>query len=203
MFAESDLIPISALQQFLYCPRRCALIHIEKVWEDSRDTVLGQMVHQKAHAQTTEKRKYLKTVTALPIRSLHYGLVGVADVVEFRSGIAYPIEYKKGRSRISTADRVQLCAQAICLAEMTCQTVKEGAIFYHTTRRRVTVEFDEQLHSLTIETAVSVRHLVEKAILPKAHYSPQLCTKCSLINRCQPNVVRDVGLWIHAMLDET
>jgi CRISPR-associated exonuclease Cas4 len=33
MYLEADLIQLSALQHYLFCPRQCALIHVEKTWE--------------------------------------------------------------------------------------------------------------------------------------------------------------------------
>lgn len=202
MFAEVDLVPISALQHYLYCPRQCALIHVERVWEDSRDTALGTSMHDRAHRQTAETRPAKSVATSLPIRSLQHGLVGIADIVEFHAEGPFPVEYKKGKPKPHDADRVQLCAQALCLEEMLGEPIPAGALFYGATRRREVVPMTPALRSLTAETAAAVRQMLAQAQLPPALYAKRLCGRCSLQDMCQPRVNGNVTLWIQMMVED-
>ena len=137
-YTEADFIPISALQHYLYCPRQCALIHLDRAWEENVFTAQGRLMHENAHAAGTESRKNIRTATALILGSERLGIGGVADIVEFHRinghWQPYPVEYKRGRPKKSDADRVQLCAQAMCLEEMRQTTITEGALHCITDR---------------------------------------------------------------------
>ena len=129
-----DPIPISALQHAVYCLRQAALIHIERVWAENRFTAEGRVLHDVAHEPGSRKDRGVRRVSALPLACRRLNLAGVADMVEFRPGedgeIAFPVEYKRGKPKLHRADEVQLCAQALCLEEMTGHTVPQGALFY-------------------------------------------------------------------------
>jgi len=159
IFTEDQLFPISALQHLLFCARQCALIHIERLWEENVLTAEGRIAHEKVDLGGAETRSGRKTVFGLPLRSLRLGLIGKADVVEFSQDaagkvVAFPVEHKRGRPKQKDCDRVQLCAQAICLEEMLGAKVLDGALFYGKTRRREDVVFDDGLRRLTEETAI-------------------------------------------------
>ena len=140
-----DPIPLSALQHAVYCLRQAALIHIERQWEENRFTAEGRVLHDIAHDPADRKRGTIRRVMALPLACRRLNLAGVADLVEFRADrdgeTAYPVEYKRGKAKLHRADEVQLCAQGLCLEEMTGKTVPEGALFYAETKRRVAVPF--------------------------------------------------------------
>jgi CRISPR-associated exonuclease Cas4 len=191
LFPESDLLPISALQHLLYCPRQCALIHIERLWAENRLTVEGRHMHEKrAHARGGERRSGLRIERGLPLRSLRLGLFGQADVVEFhQDGVVFPIEYKRGRPKSHDADRVQLCAQALCLEEMLSASISAGAIFYGRTRRRLEVAFDPSLRQLTLQTIDALHELIATQQSPPARYEKTKCDRCSLRHLCLPNVL--------------
>ena len=209
LFTEDDLLPISALQHLLFCERQCALIHVERLWVENRLTVEGRLLHDKAHAGPDESRRGVRVVKQLPLRSLRLGLVGVADVVEFHPseheapvtslphnsqssnsqrappGTPFPVEYKRGRPKTDDCDRVQLCAQALCLEEMLNVSISAGALFYGRTRRREQVTLDASLRVLTEETAARLHNLVSFGRTPVAVYMPK-CRNCSLIHLCLP-----------------
>ena len=153
--SEDELIPISALQHMLYCPRRCALIHIERQWAENRFTAEGHLLHQRADAGGHERRRGVRIARSVAVRSFRLGVSGIADVVEVRDddGSPYPVEYKRGRPKSNRADQVQLCAQALCLEEMLARPVPEGALFYGRSRRRRVVAFDSDLRALTERVA--------------------------------------------------
>ena len=199
-YSEDDLVPLSALQHFVYCPRQCALIHIEQVWTENLFTAEGRIMHDKADSNKSESRGNVRIDYSIPMRSLKLGLIGKADVVEFHrmddgSWGPFPVEYKRGRPKIDDCDKVQLCAQAICLEEMLNVDIKKGALFYGRPRRREEVVFDEKLRSETEDAARKVHELIEAGVTPKAEYSKK-CKKCSLLDLCMPKVNRKASNYL-------
>lgn len=198
---------ISALQHYLYCPRQCALIHIERIWSENRFTAEGRLLHDKANQPAIEKRKGVRTITAVPLANEALGIAGVADVVEFhavaRGEQPYPVEYKRGKPKAHRADEVQLCAQALCLEEMLGKPCLEGALYYGKTRRRQVVAFDKVLRALTCQAIADTRALIEGGKTPSAEYEAKRCEPCSLIDDCQPKWMarsRNVNVWLQNTL---
>ena len=190
--SEDDFIPLSALQHYLYCPRRCALIHVEQPWAESRTTAEGRVLPEQADKPRGERRRGVRTVTAMPLANATLGITGVADVVEFYPGPnglrAFPVAYKSGRPKGRRADDVQLCAQALCLEDMLNQCIPAGALFYGGTRRRTDVLFDGELRQLTRDTIDATRAMLAAGLIPTAQYRPRLCGACPLIDLCQPRL---------------
>ena len=181
-----DPMPISALQHLLFCERQCALIHIEGQWEENQLTQEGALLHTRSDTGGRDARAGTLTSRAVPLRSDRLGLRGVADVVETRpDGAVVPIEYKRGRPKKGPFDRVQLCAQALCLEEMLDVEVQVGLLFYGKTRRRLEVEMGEELRRLTRDTVDRLHELVAVGVTPTAHREPK-CRSCSLISVCLP-----------------
>lgn len=189
-YSEDNLVMISALQHLLFCPRQCALIHVEQLWVENRLTAEGRVLHQRVHESGKVARRNLRIEYDLPIRSLRLGLVGRADVVEFHrredgDWQPFPVEYKRGRPKKDNSDRVQLCAQALCLAEMLKIDVPRGALFYGKQHRRHEVCFDEELIALTVSTASQLHELIRSGHTPAPCYSKR-CENCSFIDLCLP-----------------
>lgn len=208
--SELDAIPISALQHHLYCPRQCALIHLEQLWAENTQTAQGRVLHERVDAGRMQRRAGVRSVSALPLSHAALGLTGVADVVEFRAHDggeqAFPVEYKRGRPKAHRADEVQLCAQALCLEAMLGQPVPHGALFYGQTRRRHDVAFDDVLRALTHETIAAVRAMWDTGTTPHADYQPRRCDACSLIDLCQPRMLKrgqGVQAWLIRQLEAT
>lgn len=188
-----DPIPISALQHWAYCPRQCALIHIEQVFEENLFTLRGQALHKRVDDPGFETRDGLRTERALPLFCDRLGLVGKADVVEFPpDGTPYPVEYKHGsrhkRADISACDDVQLAAQAICLEEMFGRSVPEGALYYATSRRRRIVAIDDALRQQVEDIAGAVRTALAEGRVPPPR-NDEHCRSCSLRDLCQPEAL--------------
>lgn len=199
-YTEDDLIQLSALQHLVFCERQCALIHIEQLWSENVLTAEGKIMHNKVDTADRESRGNIRIEYGVPMRSLRLGLIGKADAVEFHKPcpvmylngngekwIPFPVEYKRGKSKLDNCDRVQLCAQAICLEEMLNVEIPEGALFYGQTRRREDVKFDSPLRKETEEAARRLHELIAPGITPKAEYSKK-CERCSLVDRCLPKV---------------
>jgi CRISPR-associated exonuclease Cas4 len=196
-FPETDLVPLSALQHYMFCPRQCALIHVEQVWVESSLTAEGRILHERVDEAGVEKRRDVKRVFGLPIRCLRLGLVGKADVVEFHRQVGsrwqpYPVEHKRGRRKQEDWDRVQLCAQALCLEEMLGVSVPEGALFYGKEQRREVVAISEALRRETEEVAAAVHRMLADGRTPPAEYAPK-CDSCSLVEICLPRGVGGRG----------
>jgi CRISPR-associated exonuclease Cas4 len=205
-YSEDDLLPLSALQHFMYCKRQCALIHIEQVWSENLFTAEGRIMHDKVDTADRESRGNVRIEYGVPMRSLRLGLIGKADVVEFHkrsdgNWVPFPVEYKRGKPKMDDSDRVQLCAQALCLEEMLNVQIPKGALYYGRTRRREEVVFDERLRSETEDAARNVHELIDAAVTPKAEYSKK-CKKCSLLDLCMPRAGRKVSNYLMRAVEE-
>lgn len=198
-------LPLSALQHYMYCPRQCALIHVEKVWVENRFTAEGRLLHLRADSGDSGRRGGVAEDRAVPIRSERLGLYGVADVVEMRPGedgaeVPYPVEYKRGSPKVDDWDRAQLCAQAMCLEEMLGITVPSGAIFYGKPRRRERVEFDATLRDLVVQNCLNMHAMIESRQTPPAVFGKR-CRACSLSGICMPKSSRKVEAYLLKGLD--
>lgn len=204
---EGELVPISALQHMLYCPRRCALVHIERQWAENRFTAEGRVLHKRPDAGGAELRRGVRIARRVHVRSKRLGISGIADVVEIREedDSPFPVEYKRGGPKNQRNDEVQLCAQAMCLEEMLAKPVPEGALFYGRNRRRRIVTFNSQLRTLTEKIAAETRCLIAEGQTPKPVYEPRKCQACSLIDLCQPRQPQAdgaVGRWLAAAIED-
>jgi len=189
--SPDDYLMISALQHYAFCPRQCALIHIEQVWEENLYTLRGQRVHDKVNVPEHELIEGVRVERAMPLWSHTLGLTGIADVVEFTADdTPYPVEYKAGSKKARDADEIQLCAQALCLEEMLNRPVSRGAIFHHSSRRRREVAFDDALRSQVYQTIVDLRALLAQTVLPPP-VADARCRDCSLLEACMPHALED------------
>jgi len=215
MFSEDELLPISGLQHLAFCPRQCALIHVDGLWRENRPTVEGRLLHDKVHDGRDGMESDNFVTRGMRLVSRRLGLYGVADVVEFIPsdvGIVldgrpgkwkpFPVEYKRGKPKKGNEDRVQLCAQAICLEECLELSVHEGAIFYGRTRRRRRVTFSKALRKETEAIARVFRELVNKKILPQAEKRPG-CKRCSLREFCMPEITTLASKYVLRMILDT
>lgn len=182
-------ILISALNQFVFCPRRCALMHVEGIWSDNAHTVQGTLLHEQADSVGYETDGAgVKLLRGLPLYSARYGLSGRADIVEVRGGREYaPVEYKKGKRRQFENDDVQLCAQGLCLEEMFGVGVPRGYVYHAASRRRREVLFDEELRAGTVAAIEAVREMIGAGRVPAARLLPR-CDGCSLRGVCLPEL---------------
>jgi len=188
-----DLEPVnvSALNQYAYCPRRCALIYLENEFAENRHTASGNAEHARvdrvAHASN---REGARVEYALPIWSERLGLIGKGDVVEFwPDGTIYPVEYKHGVKKQHDNDDLQLAAQALCLEEMFGRPILRGAIFHARSKRRREVMFTSQLRAATEQTVASIRQMPMAQTMPPPLINDTRCRECSLIDLCQPQAL--------------
>jgi CRISPR-associated exonuclease Cas4 len=190
MYTEDQYIMLSALQHYIFCPRQCGLIHVYGLWEENRFTAKGQVFHDRVHSGETESRGDVVTERGLTIYSKHLGLSGKTDAVEFiadDNGVSrvHPVEYKSGSPKIDDCDKVQLCAQALCLEEMMNVKIESGALYYGETRHRLPVIIDDSLRTETEEIIQSVHRMVETRKVPDGKFMKK-CNACSLLDECMP-----------------
>lgn len=205
MYSDDDLLPLSGLQHILFCERQCALIHVEQSWTENYFTQEGRVMHERVHEGKNESRTTKRSEFGIDIHSLRLGLVGKTDAVEFMpDGMVKIVEYKRGKPKEHRADEVQLCAQALCLEEMTGKTLSEAYLYYGKTKHRLCVSLSKELRTLTETTALRFHQLVDSGVTPRAKYSKS-CTACSLSDLCLPekkNKPRKVSTYIHRMMTE-
>ncbi len=207
MTEESEPFPLSALQHAVYCLRQAALIHIERAWADNRYTAEGHVLHAVADKGGSRKARGVRRVMTLPLSCKRLGFAGTADLVEFHprpdgGETPYPVEYKRGKPKLHRADEVQLCAQALCLEEMTGQPVPEGALFYTETKRRVVVPIDGELRRLTEDAAVAFAAVFASGTTPPPTTRRERCRACSLKEICRPDAVsRPAKAWRTRMVE--
>lgn len=186
---EEDSVLISAIAQYAYCPRRCALIHLEQTFEENVFTLQGSRLHDRADEPLTTWEAGKRIERAMPIWSETLGLVGRADTVEFADdGSIRPVEYKRGTRAPKRHDDLQLCAQALCLEEMLGRPIHEGAVFYHASRRTRRVLFDEALRRDTLAAIEGVRTLLRARRVPPP-VNDARCPNCSLVEACLPEAL--------------
>lgn len=184
---QTQSIPISALQHYAFCPRQCGYIHVEMAWVDNYLTAKGSQLHQRVHSDETETRGNIRTERGVQVCSEKFGIHGQLDLLEVErdSGCVTPIEYKKGKPKIKNCDRVQLCAQVLCLEEMTSRRIDKAAIWYWQVRRREWIDIDDALRASTLTVINETQKLFSVGKLPPAIYSTS-CKSCSFFDRCSP-----------------
>jgi CRISPR-associated exonuclease Cas4 len=194
---DDDLLPLSALNDFLFCPRRCAMHRIEQVWVENAYTLEGTRAHRRADRNVHEAPLGVRTAHGVLLQSRRLRLTGKADIVEFRPGeggveVPFPVEYKRGRRRRWDNDDVQLCAQALCLEEMLGTGVPAGAVFHIKSKRRRDIAFTPELRAKTEEAAHQLHELVASGRTPPPVLKPR-CKGCSLFDLCMPSLLMETS----------
>lgn len=184
---NTEPIMVSAIEHFSYCPRQCALIHLEQTFDENLYTLRGRAVHEVVHEESSGVHEAAVCERSLPIWSERLGLVGKADLVEFKEGMPYPVEYKSGRTRTGEHEMLQLGAQALCLEEMFRVSVDKGAIFWHASRKRKEVVITPELRSKVEEISMHVHKMLKGESIP-APVNDARCKLCSLRDSCLPKV---------------
>ena len=192
-FPDDQIVLISALEHYSYCPRQCALIHVEKVFDENIFTLRGSISHARADEPSETTSDGIVEERALPIWSERHGLYGKADVVEFHpDGSICPVEYKHGPKRQSMHDELQLCAQAMCLEEMFGREISCGAIYSSLSHARHEVKLTKELRGITLEAVRAVREMCGSNIVPPP-VDDSRCPNCSLVHACMPSGVNSLG----------
>jgi CRISPR-associated exonuclease Cas4 len=206
MIDEEHFLPLSALQHMAFCPRQCALIHLEQQWAENRFTAEGNVMHEKTDTPEIERRPGIRIVRAMMVRSFTYGLTGKCDVVEYHDdglggATILPVEYKRGRPKPDHRDEVQLCSQALCLEEMHDTHIEKGALYYGKNRRRIEVELDDSLRAITLKLVSDLREMMNAKRTPPPIYESKKCDSCSLYEICRPkNLGKSASRYVESMV---
>lgn len=215
-YREDDYLQLSGLQHFAFCRRQWALICIESQWAEDYRTIDGKLMHERAHNEAlTERRGDTIITRGMRIFSPRLGITGQCDVLEFhRDGngvplagqeglwLPFPVEFKRGNPKTDNSDILQLCAQAMCLEEMLCCDIPEGAMFYGETRHRLNVDFTEELRCEVKRLLEEMHDLFKRGRTPKVKPS-KACRNCSMQERCLPKLMtsRTVAKYIQEHLE--
>ena len=185
---DNEPVMISALNHYLYCPRRCALVHVEQVWDENIFTMRGKDAHENVDTVSSHEVSDVRYERALPIWSKRLNLVGKADMVEFHGDIPYPVEYKSGKHKEFENDYIQLLAQAVCLEEMLNLEVAKGAIYWHGSRERKEIVFSDDMRARLEDVVAAVHEMIASNQVPPP-VNDKRCKDCSLKESCLPHVV--------------
>ncbi|BAZ50209.1 hypothetical protein NIES4103_28230 [Nostoc sp. NIES-4103] len=188
---EIDYIPIAALNQYSYCPHRCWRMFCAGEFIDNQYTIEGTSLHERVHTVGEGSREETWQIRAIWLKSERYKLIGKSDLIESENGEWYPVEYKRGRKGEWDNDELQVCAQALCLEEMTGQSISTGYIYYAHSHQRQLVEISEELRQSAIATIEAVQTLLFTGVIPKA-IKTQRCDGCSLYSSCLPQALEKV-----------
>ncbi len=184
-----DYLMLSGIQHFVFCKRQCGLIHLEQSWSENTLTLQGEALHERVDKPESESRPGIKLERSLAIKSERLKLFGRADMVEFHKQsdrwIPFPVEYKRGKPKQGLEDKIQLCAEVMCLEESFSCTISKGALFYGKEKRRLEVEFDYELREATIKAAEGFHQMMKSNTLPPTELGPK-CKNCSLAEVCMP-----------------
>lgn len=184
---DRPVVLISALEHYGYCRRQAALIHVDDVWVENEHTQRGRRGHRRVDEGRSRVERGVLVLRNLPLYSERHGLSGRADVVEARAGELVPVEYKVA-FRFHGAAELQLCAQAICLEEMSGSRVGFGYVWLARQRRRKRVDFHDDLRQATFEAIEEIRRAIGSGVLPPA-VDDARCGQCQLEPYCMPHVV--------------
>ncbi len=194
---DTEYIAIASLNQYAYCPHRCWRMFCAVEFADNQYTIEGTSLHDRVHTLGDGHREEIWQVRAIWLKSEKYRLIGKSDLIESESGQWYPVEYKRGHKGEWDNDELQVCAQALCLEEMTGQTITTGYVYYAHSHQRQLVEISDELRQSAIATIAAVTNLLATGTMPKAVYSKR-CQGCSLYSQCLPQAVEKVSRYQEA-----
>ncbi len=189
---ETEYIPIAALNQYAYCPHRCWRMFCAGEFIDNQYTIEGTSLHERVHTSGEGHREEREQIRAIWLKSERYKLIGKSDLIESQSDQLYPVEYKRGRKGEWDNDELQVCAQALCLEEMTGKTITTGYLYYANSHQRQRVEISAELRQEAITTLQAVTTLLSTGTIPPAVYTKR-CSGCSLYSQCLPQAANKVG----------
>lgn len=194
---EANYVPIAALNQYNYCPHRCWRMFCAGEFVDNQYTLEGTGLHERVHSVGAGHRQETWQVRAVWLRCDRHQLIGKSDLIEEQNGEIYPVEYKRGQPKGGQKedfenDALQVCAQALCLEEMTGKPVSRGYVYYAQAHQRVEVKISAGLRERAIATIAAVRELLQTGKMPQPVYRPR-CRGCSLYGRCLPQAAKQVA----------
>lgn len=193
MSNDTQTVMISALQHYAYCPRQFALIHVEQVWAENYFTAHGNLLHERVDRCEPEQRGNIRFERGVAVKSEHLHISGKLDLLEIEGKPPtryFPVEYKRGKPKIESWDKIQLCAQALCLEEMRDITIDKGALWYWQVRKREQVLLDDNLRTETLVAISGAHDILTSGKTPPPIANKKRCRACSLVDLCEPDAFR-------------
>jgi len=193
MSDETQTIMLSALQHYAYCPRQFALIHLEQVWAENYFTAHGNLLHERVDSCAPEQRGNTRYERGVAVNSHQLRITGKLDLLEIEGKPAtryFPVEYKRGKPKLEDWDKIQLCAQALCLEEMREVSIEEGALWYWQVRKREPVLIDNALRDVTLAAIEGAHSVLLSGKTPPPTDKKKRCRACSLVDLCEPDTFR-------------
>lgn len=186
------------LNEFVYCKRLFYLEWINGEFEESPDTIEGDIVHRNVDVEPskdTAPNYGVGKFKSITLSSTKLGIISKIDMVEYDGGAVTPVEYKKGAASKVGAwdnDRVQVCAQALILRDngFVCD---RGEIYYDSSKKRISVDIDEPLIKETVSAVKGARMLLKRTSAPAPLVDSSKCFKCSLAGICLPDEVTSLS----------
>lgn len=188
---DDDYVTIASLNQYAFCPHRCWRMFSAGEFADNQYTIEGTTLHERVHTMGENIRDDILQVRAIWLKSDKYRLIGKSDLIESVDGQFFPVEYKRGKKGEWDNDELQVCAQALCLEEMTGQSIKEGYVYYAQSHQRQLVDISTDLREFTLDTINRVWQILSEGVKPLPVYSKR-CKGCSLVNQCLPRLADKV-----------
>ena len=190
---DIQTVMLSALQHYAYCPRQFALIHVEQAWDENYYTAHGNLLHERVDSCEPEQRGNVRFERGVAVKSEQLKITGKLDLLEIEGQPPvryFPVEYKRGKPKIESWDKIQLCAQALCLEEMRDITIDNGALWYWQVRKREQVSLDDDLRTETIAAITGAHTILNSGKTPPPTTHRKRCRACSLVDLCEPDIFR-------------
>ena len=178
-------LPISGINTYQYCPYRFYLVHVCGEWEDNYHTTKGSLDHETVHSKLVKHRQDYKQTTQVEVSSEKEKVRGKIDIVEERKNRIYPVEFKKGTTSNWINNKLQLCAQAICLEEQVGIKVEFGFLWFIDSHQRKQVQIDKKLRTKTQRVIRKARQVLRSGFLPDK-VADSRCDGCSMRRVCLP-----------------
>lgn len=207
---NADLLPVRMCSKFVYCPRLFYLQHVQGLFVESPDTIVGSAQHRaRAHRKT---KSLLENKASEPLNipdairrsrileSEKVGIRGKLDLLEVGSDKVIVVEYKKGSAPLSSTqtwgeheietgawipDVVQVGLYMRLLREgnLPCD---EARIFYREDRKTVSVPWSTELENLLNAVINECRTTAIQDRPPEPLAYSSKCPRCSLVPVCLP-----------------
>ena len=183
---QGEVIPISLVAHYLFCPRR-AWLEAQGERTDTYQMQAGLSDHARVDLQVS---RIDEEVSSVELRSDRLGVSGKTDVVELGTDGVRLREYKatpvRKTATVTRSMRIQLALQALCLEEMGSKVL--GSEIYFTNHNQVVpVQLTDEDYATAEESVELTRNLVLSSAAPEPLEDDPRCDFCSHVDICLPD----------------
>jgi CRISPR-associated exonuclease Cas4 len=173
-----ELINVSDLNQFSYCPRRYWYLRFFDTQGRNYERTEGQSLHE---SQSTCGG----WLNELYLENEEVGLKGKIDVLEL-NGDPIPIERKRAESgEFYRSDELQIAGYCLLLEAHLDEPVREGAVYLYETDQRMHMRITDEHREAVREQLAAMRSMSPEEVPPIID-NPQKCEGCSTRSYCMP-----------------